>query len=343
MSIPDPVAVFRTEAAECLEQIEQGLLDLTHDLDRQGRRSTLSSAACTPSRARARCSASTRLPPSPTIAKPPSTESARARFRRPSELDRRGPRRPRTTCARWSNAGRRSRRRRRSPARRAARAVGGSRTPPHLASSVAGRQPPLPAKDDQDWRMRFSLPANAMVNGTNPLAPAGRAARSRRMQHRRRHRRLFRRSTRWIRPNSTSPGTSTLKTEQARSAIEDVFIFVMDDMQLEISGGERRRAPVPRLHRCREAPAGSRSQAPAPPAELQRRASREPARREPRPTGGRECPRSGRTSGRTDGPRRRTGHRPVAAAASSPAQQPTSACARSPKKSNVSPASCATR
>ena len=32
MSNPDPISVFRTEAAECLEQIEAGLLDLTHDL-----------------------------------------------------------------------------------------------------------------------------------------------------------------------------------------------------------------------------------------------------------------------------------------------------------------------
>ncbi|MBP2443843.1 chemotaxis protein histidine kinase CheA [Rhizobium leguminosarum] len=33
MSTLDPVAVFRTEAAECLEAIEAGLLDLTHQLD----------------------------------------------------------------------------------------------------------------------------------------------------------------------------------------------------------------------------------------------------------------------------------------------------------------------
>jgi two-component system chemotaxis sensor kinase CheA len=33
MSSLDPVAVFRTEAAECLEAIEAGLLDLTHKLD----------------------------------------------------------------------------------------------------------------------------------------------------------------------------------------------------------------------------------------------------------------------------------------------------------------------
>ena len=31
MSNPDPISVFRTEAAECLEQIESGLLDLTRD------------------------------------------------------------------------------------------------------------------------------------------------------------------------------------------------------------------------------------------------------------------------------------------------------------------------
>ncbi|MFM2279550.1 MAG: hypothetical protein RLZZ444_1781, partial [Pseudomonadota bacterium] len=32
MSNPDPISVFRTEAAECLELIEAGLLDLTRDL-----------------------------------------------------------------------------------------------------------------------------------------------------------------------------------------------------------------------------------------------------------------------------------------------------------------------
>ncbi len=32
MSFPDPIAVFRTEAAELLEQVESGLLDLNHDL-----------------------------------------------------------------------------------------------------------------------------------------------------------------------------------------------------------------------------------------------------------------------------------------------------------------------
>src|ERR1700754_5144406 len=36
MSTLDPVAVFRTEAAECLEAIEAGLLDLTHQLDDKG-------------------------------------------------------------------------------------------------------------------------------------------------------------------------------------------------------------------------------------------------------------------------------------------------------------------
>ena len=32
MSFPDPIAVFRTEAAELLEQIEAGLLDLNVNL-----------------------------------------------------------------------------------------------------------------------------------------------------------------------------------------------------------------------------------------------------------------------------------------------------------------------
>ncbi len=32
MSFPDPIAVFRTEAAEVLEQVETGLLDLNNNL-----------------------------------------------------------------------------------------------------------------------------------------------------------------------------------------------------------------------------------------------------------------------------------------------------------------------
>ena len=33
MSTPDPADIFRIEAAELLEQMEQGLLDLEHRLD----------------------------------------------------------------------------------------------------------------------------------------------------------------------------------------------------------------------------------------------------------------------------------------------------------------------
>ena len=33
MSLDDPIAAFRVEASELLDQVEQGLLDLTHRLD----------------------------------------------------------------------------------------------------------------------------------------------------------------------------------------------------------------------------------------------------------------------------------------------------------------------
>ena len=46
MSFPDPIAVFRTEAAELLEQIEAGLLDLNVNLGDKDQ-VTQSSAACT--------------------------------------------------------------------------------------------------------------------------------------------------------------------------------------------------------------------------------------------------------------------------------------------------------
>ncbi|EHS51671.1 CheA signal transduction histidine kinase [Rhizobium sp. PDO1-076] len=85
-----------------------------------------------------------------------------------------------------------------------------------------------------NWVIKFRLPDNAMANGTNPLGLLDEL-------------RELGECTITV-DASTIPGlaeidpttlylgwTITLETEQPRSAIEDVFIFVMDDMQLEIT------------------------------------------------------------------------------------------------------------
>lgn len=90
-----------------------------------------------------------------------------------------------------------------------------------------------PVRGEADWRIRFRLPADAMATGTNPL--------------------LLLDDLRTLGPVSVAaltdgvpgleaidPGLSylrwnvTLRTNQPRSAIEQVFLFVLDDMELEI-------------------------------------------------------------------------------------------------------------
>ncbi|MDQ0321475.1 two-component system chemotaxis sensor kinase CheA [Pararhizobium capsulatum DSM 1112] len=83
------------------------------------------------------------------------------------------------------------------------------------------------------WRIRFSLPLNSMVNGTNPL---GLLDELRDLGE-----------CRVVANTSAIPSLDvlvptelyvswdvTLTTDQPRSAIDDVFIFVLDDMQLEV-------------------------------------------------------------------------------------------------------------
>ncbi len=66
-----------------------------------------------------------------------------------------------------------------------------------------------------------------------------------------------RRSIKWIRPPATSPGMFDFETAHPKSEIEDVFIFVAGDMELEHRGGRRaagrrrRRRPPSRPSRRR--------------------------------------------------------------------------------------------
>lgn len=92
---------------------------------------------------------------------------------------------------------------------------------------------PAPEPSGSGWKLWFSLPANAMTNGTNPMALIAEL-------------RDLGTATIVADVSSVPPLEGlvatdlhiawhvTLVTDQPKSAIDDVFIFVMDDMQLTI-------------------------------------------------------------------------------------------------------------
>ncbi|MGO7163446.1 chemotaxis protein CheA, partial [Rhizobium johnstonii] len=110
------------------------------------------------------------------------------------------------------------------------------------AAAPAAVSVPAVARDaaakKNSWRIRFSLPANSMANGTNPLGLLD--------ELRDLGECTVRANTSAIPPLDALAPTElhiswdvTLTSEQDRSAIDDVFIFVLDDMELsveEISG-----------------------------------------------------------------------------------------------------------
>ncbi|MGR9205963.1 chemotaxis protein CheA [Rhizobium leguminosarum] len=257
MSTLDPVAVFRTEAAECLEAIEAGLLDLTHQLDNKdlvdavfrGLHTLKGSGAmfgfealaafthhCETAFDRVRkgeVAATSELVAAVLAAQ----DHMRALVDQPD--------------ADHGDTGNKL-------LAQLQAAVGGKQAaaaaaPAAVPAPAAVRDPP--AKKKNSWRIRFSLPANSMANGTNPLGLLDEL------------RDLGECS---VRANTSAiPALDdlvptelhiswdvTLTSEQDRSAIDDVFIFVLDDMELsveEISGTaaataapvEERAGPVP--------------------------------------------------------------------------------------------------
>jgi two-component system chemotaxis sensor kinase CheA len=257
MSTLDPVAVFRTEAAECLEAIEAGLLDLTHQLDNKdlvdavfrGLHTLKGSGAmfgfealaafthhCETAFDRVRkgeVAATSELVAAVLAAQ----DHMRALVDQPD--------------ADHGDTGNKL-------LAQLQAAVGGKQAaaaaaPAAVPAPAAVRD--APAKKKNSWRIRFSLPANSMANGTNPLGLLDEL------------RDLGECS---VRANTSAiPALDdlvptelhiswdvTLTSEQDRSAIDDVFIFVLDDMELsveEISDTaaataapvEERAAPVP--------------------------------------------------------------------------------------------------
>ncbi|UDF30672.1 UNVERIFIED_ORG: chemotaxis protein CheA [Roseateles sp. XES5] len=238
MSNPDPISVFRTEAAELLEQIESGLLDLTRSLDDRdqidavfrGLHTLKGSGAmfgfdalaafthhCETAFDRVRKGD---VPATHELVS--AVLSAQDHMR--ALLETPNGDHDAMSAALLDNL------------HRAVNGAGGAS--PALAPAASAATAAAPVAEQagglREWRIRFSLPANAMANGTNPLglldemrdlgecrilADAAKVPELGALEPRDMH-------LAW---------DVTLRTDKPRSDIEDVFIFVMDDMALEIT------------------------------------------------------------------------------------------------------------
>ncbi|MBY5401610.1 chemotaxis protein CheA [Rhizobium leguminosarum] len=264
MSTLDPVAVFRTEAAECLEAIEAGLLDLTHQLDNKdlvdavfrGLHTLKGSGAmfgfealaafthhCETAFDRVRkgeVSATSELVAAVLAAQ----DHMRALVDQPD--------------ADHGNIGHKL-------LAQLQAAVGGKEAAP-AAVPVPAAVREAPAKKNS-WHIRFSLPANSMANGTNPLGLLD--------ELRDLGECTVRANTSAIPALDELTPTDlhiswdvTLTSEQDRSAIDDVFIFVLDDMELSVEeiDGPTAAVVAPADEKAAPAPVAAASAAPVPPA-----------------------------------------------------------------------------
>lgn len=231
MTNPDPISVFRTEAAELLEQIESGLLDLTRSLDDRDRIDAVFRSLHTLKGSGAMFGFDA------LAAFTHHCETAFDRLRKgdvPATHE---------LVSAVLSAQDHMRALLETPngdhdAMSAAlldglhRAVNGAGSP--VPAAVAAAPVAETAGGLSEWRIRFSLPVNAMANGTNPL---GLLDEMRDLGE-----------CRIVADTAKVPELSaleprdihiswdvTLKTERPRADIEDVFIFVMDDMELEIT------------------------------------------------------------------------------------------------------------
>ncbi|MBT9371591.1 chemotaxis protein CheA [Rhizobium sp. CSW-27] len=258
MSFPDPIAVFRTEAAELLEQIEAGLLDLNHDLaDKEqvdavfrGLHTLKGSGAMFGFEALAafthHCETAFDQVRKGIV---PATHDLVTAVLNATDHMRALIETPDGDHGAMSETllGR---------LRTAVAAAGLPEAPaPAAAAPATAQDAPVAASGLTTYRIHFSLPVNAMANGTNPVgllnelrdlgACTIRADRSR------------------VPALDDLVATDLhvcwdieLATEAPRSAIEDVFIFVMDEMELSVE-------PVGAPEDARAAPAAAAPQAPA--------------------------------------------------------------------------------
>ncbi|MBB4566435.1 chemotaxis protein CheA [Rhizobium leucaenae] len=230
MSSIDPIAVFRTEAAECLEQIEAGLLDLTHRLDDRPLIDAVFRSLHTLK------GSGSMFGFDALAAFTHHCETAFDRVRKgqapataelvAAVLDAQDHMRALVDDPNGNHDATSQRLLAQLQA-----AVGGVGDAAKPVQAVAATAPV--ANKRKTWHIRFSLPLNAMINGTNPL---GLLDELRDLGECR-----ILANTSAIPPLSALAPTElhlswdvTVTTEQPRSAIDDVFIFVMDDMQLDV-------------------------------------------------------------------------------------------------------------
>lgn len=230
MSTPDPADIFRIEAAELLEQMEQGLLDLEHRLDDRNLVDAVFRALHTLKGSGAmfgfdRLAAFTH-----------HCETAFDRVRKglaeatpelvSAVLDARDHMRALVEDPTSENTDEEN-----YLLERLQAAVSGAGPAPveSLAAPSAAAEPGNLAT----WRIRFALPENTLVNGTNPLSFLDelRAMGECRV--------VLDRSA--LPPLEKLDPTALyvtwdvmLTTSKSRADIEDVFLFVMDDMTLDI-------------------------------------------------------------------------------------------------------------
>ncbi|WP_137135020.1 chemotaxis protein CheA [Rhizobium sp. FKY42] len=227
MSFPDPIAVFRTEAAELLEQIETGLLDLNHDLANKdqvdavfrGLHTLKGSGAMFGFEALA--------------AFTHHCESAFDQVRKgvvPATHD---------LVSAVLNATDHMRALIEVPAGDHDAASEHLLSTLRLAVEQAGNPdagtPVKPAAEPRmtHYRLHFSLPRNAMANGTNPL-PLLDELRELGECTVEVHKSCIPALDDLSAGDLYLSWTVNLKTAQPRSAIDDVFIFVMDEMELSL-------------------------------------------------------------------------------------------------------------
>lgn len=243
MSTLDPIQVFRTEAAELFEQIEAGLLDLLHDLSNQGQIDAVFRGLHTLKGSGAmfgfdalaafthHCETAfdrVRKGEVPATAElVASVLAAQDHMKVLVDQPNGGHEEAGDLLLAKLQA-----------------AVGGQSGTTVVTPPLAAPAPARATSKSTTFKLRFRLPANAMANGTNPLGLLDEL------------RELGECSVKadlsaipgldQLEPADLHVGwTVTLTTEQPRSAIDDVFIFVMDDMELEIEENAGDAAPAP--------------------------------------------------------------------------------------------------
>lgn len=235
MSNSDPADIFRIEAAELLEQMEQGLLDLEHRLDDRTLVDAVFRALHTLKGSGAmfgfdRLAAFTH-----------HCETAFDRVRKglaeatpglvAAVLDARDHMRALIDDANGDHAAEEQ-----YLLARLQAAVSGTEAAPPPAATVqpaapASTKPAAPAP--VTWHIRFGLPENTFVNGTNPLTFLDELRAMGDCKVTLDRARLP--SLDQMEPTSLYFGWEVLlTTSHSRADIEDVFLFVMDDMTLSI-------------------------------------------------------------------------------------------------------------